>query len=53
VDSDDEAAASDEEIIEVDKNKDKPAKLKLVFPGGNGKSKEFCINLTPEEDGDS
>ncbi len=52
VDSSDEAeSASDEEIIEVDKNK--PAKLKLVFPGGNGKSKEFCINLTPEEDGDS
>ncbi len=54
VDINDEAEAlSDEEIIEVDKNKEKPAKLKLVFPGGNGKSKEFCINLTPEENVDS
>ena len=54
VDVTDEAeSSSDEEIIEVDKVKDKQAKLKLVFPGGNGKSKEFCINLTPEDDGDS
>jgi hypothetical protein len=53
VDSTDEAESSpDEEIIEVDKTKDKQAKLKLVFPGSNGKSKEFCINLTPEENGD-
>jgi hypothetical protein len=51
--SDEAEASSDEEIIEVDKNKDKQAKLKLVFPGGNGKSKEFCINLTPEENSDS
>ena len=40
----------EEEIIEVDKAKEKPVKLKLVFPDGNGKSKEFCINLAPEED---
>ncbi|MBN1161551.1 MAG: hypothetical protein JXA17_06375 [Dehalococcoidales bacterium] len=54
VDATDETeSSSDEEIIEVDKSKDKQAKLKLVFPGGNGKSKEFCINLTPEENGDS
>ncbi|MBN1692502.1 MAG: hypothetical protein JW845_02995 [Dehalococcoidales bacterium] len=51
--SDEAEALSDEEIIEVDKNKEKSAKLKLVFPGGNGKSKEFCINLTPEENVDS
>jgi hypothetical protein len=25
-----------------------PVKLKLVFPNGNGKSKEYCIDLTPE-----
>jgi hypothetical protein len=40
----------EEEIIEIDKTKEKPVKLKLVFPDGNGKSKEFCINLSPEED---
>jgi hypothetical protein len=27
-----------------------PMKLKLVLPTGNGKSKEFCINLTPDEE---
>lgn len=43
----------EDEIIEVDKTKDKSAKLKLVFPDGDGKSKEFCINLAPEENGDS
>ncbi len=54
VDSKDEVELSDEdEIIEVDKTKDKQAKLKFVFPGGNGKNKEFCINLTPEENGES
>jgi hypothetical protein len=42
---------AEEEIIEIDKNKDKPVKLKLVFPNGNGSSKEFCVNLTPDEDG--
>ncbi len=54
VDMADEAESlPEDEIIEVDKNKEKSAKLKLVFPSGNGKSKEFCINLTPEENGDS
>ena len=53
VDITDEAESlSEEEIIEVDKSKEKHAKLKLVFPNVNGKSKEFCINLTPEENGD-
>ena len=42
----------DEEIIEVDKQQDKPVKLKFVFPGGNGKEKEYCLDLTPEDDGD-
>jgi hypothetical protein len=41
---------TDDEIIEVDKQ-DKPVKLKLVFPGGNGKDKEYCLDLTPEGDG--
>ena len=54
VDTTDKAESlAEEEIIEVDKTKEKSAKLKLVFPGGNGKSKEYCINLTPEENGDS
>jgi hypothetical protein len=46
----DETPAIEEEIIEVDKSKEKPIKLKLVFPNGDGKNKEFCIDLTPEED---
>ncbi len=28
-----------------------PVKLKLVFPGGDGREKEFCLDLTPEADG--
>ena len=52
VDTTDEAESlAEEEIIEIDKAKEKRAKLKLVFPSGNGKSKEFCIDLTPEENG--
>jgi len=43
---------TDDEIIEVDKQ-DKPVKLKLVLPGGNGKGREYCLDLTPEADGDS
>ena len=50
VDGTDEAESSlEEEIIEIDKAKEKSAKLKLVFPNGNGKNKEFCIDLTPED----
>ena len=41
----------EEEIIEVDK-KDKPIKLKFVLPSVNGKEKEYCLDLTPEEDND-
>jgi len=39
----------EEEIIEVDKSSDKPMKLKLVLPGGNGKAKEYSLDLTPED----
>jgi hypothetical protein len=39
----------EEEIIEVDKSKEEtPVKLKLVFPSGDGKNKEYCIDLAPE-----
>jgi len=38
----------EEEIIEVDKAREEPIKLKLVLPDGDGKSHEFCVNLTPE-----
>jgi len=41
---------TDEEIIEVDKQ-DKPIKLKFVLPSVNGKEKEYCLDLTPEDDG--
>jgi len=37
---------------EVDKPKDMPLKLKLVFPNGDGKDKEFCIDLNPSTDND-
>jgi hypothetical protein len=49
-----EAADTDDEIIEVDKQ-DKPVKLKFVFPGGNGngKGREYCLDLTPGDDGNN
>jgi hypothetical protein len=54
VDTADESELSDEEeIIEIDKAKAKQAKLKLVLPSGNGKSKEFCIDLSSDQDDDS
>ncbi len=46
-----EKPSINEEIIEVDKSKNKPVKLKLVLPDDDGEDKEFCINLTPEADG--
>ena len=49
---DSEMMSAEEEIIEVDKPKDEPVKLKLVLPDSNGNSKEFCLNLTPDIDGD-
>jgi hypothetical protein len=42
----------DEEIIEVDKQQDKPIKLKFVLPSVNGKEKEYCLDLTPQDDSD-
>jgi len=48
----DEKDLLEEEIIEVDKQKEKqPVKLKLVLPDEDGEDREFCINLTPEADG--
>jgi hypothetical protein len=47
-----EAESTEEEIIEVDKAKEATPKLKLVFPNGDGKSKEFCIDLNLEENND-
>jgi hypothetical protein len=41
----------EEEIIEVDKPQDKPIKLKLVLPNSDGKEKEYCLDLTPESNG--
>jgi hypothetical protein len=53
VDASDEAESfSEDEIIEVDKSRDKSAKLKLVLPDEDGNDQEFCIKLTPEENGD-
>lgn len=43
-----EKPSAEEEIIEVDKSKEKSVKLKLVLPDDDGEDKEFCINLTPE-----
>jgi hypothetical protein len=45
-----EVEPSEEEIIEVDKAKETPIKLKLVLPNGDGNSKEYCIDLAPEAD---
>ena len=47
-----EDTISEEEIIEVDKPKEQPVKLKLVFPDGDGATKEFCVELTPSVDTD-
>ena len=44
-----EPAPEEDELIEVDRPPTLPVKLKLVFPDGE-KSKEFCIDLTPESD---
>ena len=46
----DEMEQNEDEIIEVDKSKDKPVKLKLVFPSSDGEDKEYCVNLTPDVD---
>jgi hypothetical protein len=49
-DTGDETPVDEAEPAEEETPKQAPLKLKLVFPNGDGKSKEFCINLTPEED---
>ena len=40
----------EDETTDEEKLAEAPFKLKLVFPNGDGKDKEFCINLTPEVD---
>ncbi|OGO19556.1 MAG: hypothetical protein A2144_09305 [Chloroflexi bacterium RBG_16_50_9] len=35
----------------IDEPKESPFKLKLVLPGGDGKSQEFCLDLKPEAPG--
>ena len=52
-DGNNEIQPNEDEITEVEavKPKDIPVKLKLVFPNGDGKSKEFCIDLNPEIEG--
>ena len=54
-DSGNETQPGEYELIEteVQKVKDMPIKLKLVFPNGDGKDKEYCVNLTPEADNNS
>jgi hypothetical protein len=46
--SDSEIKPSEDKVTEADKPKDAPFKLKLVFPNGDGKSQEFCLDLKPE-----
>jgi len=38
----------EDEIAETDEPEEQPVKLKLVFPNGDGKGREYCIDLTPE-----
>lgn len=47
---DEDLSLAEEEVeeTEVEKANDQPVKLKLVFPGSDGKGKEFCIDLAPE-----
>jgi hypothetical protein len=51
-DGEGELQVDEDEVPEevVDKSEDMPVKLKLVFPNGDGKGKEFCIDLNPAED---
>ncbi len=44
----DEPEEEEVEEIEAKKPEDTPVKLKLVFPSGDGQSKEFCVELTPD-----
>ena len=45
-----EPADEKEEPVEED-SPPAPVKLKLVFPDGKGKEKEFCLDLAPEDNG--
>ncbi len=45
-----ELIVEEDELIEVNRPPETPMKLKLVLPGVDGQSKEFCIDLTPETD---
>ena len=48
---DEELEPEENEIIEIQEEPEEPpVKLKLVFPNGDGKGKEYCIDLTPETD---
>lgn len=48
---DEDLEPEENEIIEVQEEPEEPpVKLKLVFPNGDGKGKEYCIDLTPEVD---
>ena len=46
--TDEETGAIEDEPPRSKESDKPPIKLKLVFPNGNGKSKEYCIDLTPE-----
>lgn len=48
---DEELEPDENEVIDIqDEPEEPPVKLKLVFPNGDGKGKEYCIDLTPEVD---
>jgi len=48
---DEELEPDENEMIETQEEPEEPpVKLKLVFPNGDGKGKEYCIDLTPEVD---
>ena len=42
----------DEIIVPEEEPQEAPVKLKLVFPSTDGKNREFCIDLAPEQSGD-
>jgi hypothetical protein len=46
--TEEETESLDEETGETEEPEEQPVKLKLVFPNGDGKGKEYCIDLTPE-----
>ena len=46
---DEEVVPLEEENPEAEEPEERPVKLKLVFPNGDGQGKEYCIDLTPEQ----